>query len=165
MASYANQMMSWKSFKSIYPAGEVFEYKFDRWLDGVLLSVFDDGLKQQFDPTRGPMFPTLNLADDRLPQKEQIWGLNINGEKVAFARSFFEENPVFNTTIGGKQIVMSFDMQYETLGIFHRASSEEITEVDVYGNSSSGKLKRVASFNGVFWMVWSHFFPDTAVNK
>ncbi len=165
MQTYANQMMSWKSFKSIYPHGEVFEYKFDRWLDSLLLAVFDDGMKQQFDPASGPLFPTLSLKDERLPLKEQIWGLNINGEQVAFARSFFDKQPTYNTTVGGLPIVLSYNIEYDTLGVFQRDSDVEVTEVDIYGNSPASKLARVPSYNGVFWMVWSHFFPETRVMK
>lgn len=163
METYANQMMSWKSFKSIYPKGEVFEYKFDRWLDGALLAVFADGMKQQFDPDRGPLFPTLRLDDTRLPLKEQVWGLNINGDRVAFARSFFDKHASYNTTVGSLPIVLSYNTEFDTLGVFRRDADIEVTEVDVYGNSSGGKLARVPSYNGVFWMVWSHFFPDTRV--
>jgi hypothetical protein len=163
MQSYANQMMSWKTFKSIYPKGEVFEYKFDRWMDHMLLSVFDGGMKKQFDPERGPLFPTLRLDDARLPLKEQIWGLNINGEQVAFARSFFDKHPIYNTAVGGQPVVLSYSVKFDTLGIFQRDPDVEHTEVDVYGNSAAGKLIRTPSYNGVFWMVWSHFYPETAV--
>lgn len=163
MRTYANQMMSWKTFKSIYPEGEVFEYKFDRWIDGVLLKLFDDGMKKQFDPSQGPMFPTLRLDDTRLPLKEQIWGLNINGEQMAFSRSFFDKQPVYNATVGGQNIVLSYSAEYDTLGIFKRNSETGVRQVDVYGRTGSTKLERVPSYNGVFWMVWSHFFPDTAV--
>jgi len=163
MQTYANQMMSWKTFKAIYPQGEVFEYKFDRWLDKALLALFADGMAQQFDPEKGPLFPTLRLDDSRLPLKEQVWGLNINGEQVAFARSFFDKHPTYNTSVGGVSIVLSYNTDYDTLGIYRRKSGTEITVVDVYGNSPVGKLSRVPSYNGVFWMVWSHFFPDTRV--
>lgn len=163
MQTYANQMMSWKAFKSIYPRGEVFEYRFDRWLDDVLLAAFADGMKQQFDPDRGPMFPTLSMEDSRLPSKEQIWGLNINGEQVAFARSFFDRQPIFNTTVGGLPVVLIYNMEFDTLGVFQRDPDIEITQVDIYGNSPTGRLVRVPSHNGVFWMVWAHFFPDTKV--
>ncbi|MEH6581069.1 MAG: DUF3179 domain-containing (seleno)protein [Halioglobus sp.] len=165
MSTYANQMMSWGTFKSLYPHGEVFEYKFDRWLDGVLLSLFDDGMKKQFDPAQGPMFPTLRLDDARLPQKEQIWGLNINGEQIAFTRSFFDKQPIYNTVVGGQAVVLSYSDDYDTLGIFQRKSEAEVTKVDIYGNGPNGKLERQPSYNGVFWMVWSHFFPDTKVNQ
>ena len=163
MQTYANQMMSWKSFKAIYPNGEVFEYRFDRWLDTALLAVFDEGLKKQYDPNQGPMFPTLALADQRLPQKEHVWGLNLNGKQVAFTRTFVSRHPLHNTQVGGTPIVLRFDAELDTLGIFYRKGDSEVMEIDVYGNTPEGKLQRVPSFNGVFWMVWSHFYPNTSL--
>ena len=163
MKTYANQMMSWGSFKTLYPEGEVFVYPYDRWLDHALLAVFDDGLKQQYDPEQGPMFPTLELADDRLPQKEAIWGLDLNGEQIAFARSFFVDQPIYNMTLGNQPLVLRFDVDYETLGVFYRKTADEVQDVDIFGNTRSGRLSRVPVHNGVFWMVWSHFYPDTQV--
>ena len=165
MKTYANQMMSWGSFKALYPSGEVFLYPYDRWLDHALLAVFDSGLKQQYDPEQGPMFPTLELADNRLPQKEQIWGLDLNGEQVAFARSFFADQRVYNMTLGNLPVVLHFDDDYETLAAFYRQDEKEVLDVDVFGNTRRGRLPRVAVHNGVFWMVWSHFYPDTNVKS
>lgn len=56
MKTHANQMMTWRTFKNIYPHGEVFEYKFDRWLDHLLLSIFEDGLKNNLIPTEDHCF-------------------------------------------------------------------------------------------------------------
>ncbi len=165
MNTYANQMMIWKTFKEIYPHGEVFEYKFDRWLDNALLSIFEDGLKKQFDPNRGPLFPTLALDDDRLPTKEQIWGLSINGEQLAYARTFFEKTPIHNTRLGGQDLVVSYNAEYDVVSFFKRAKGKTHTTIDIYGYSNAEKLERLPSYNGVFWMVWSHFFPDTKVLK
>lgn len=165
MTTYANQMMSWGSFKEIYPQGEVFEYKFDRWLDHALLSVFRDGLNKQFDPASGPLFPTLALDDDRLPTKEQVWGLSINGEQLAYARAFFEKMPIHNTRLGGQDLVVSYNAEYDVVSFFKRAKGEMHTAIDIYGYSNTEKLERLPSYNGVFWMVWSHFFPDTRVLK
>lgn len=165
MKTYANQMMGWSSFKALYPSGEVFVYPYDRWLDRVLLAVFDRGLKQQYDPEQGPMFPTLALADHRLPQKEQIWGLDLNGEQAAFTRSFFTDQLVYNTTVGNLPVVLRFSDTYETLAAFYRQDAREVQEVDIFGNTGGGKLERVSTHNGVFWMVWSHFYPNTRVNR
>lgn len=165
MKTHANQMMSWSAFKEIYPQGEVFEYKFDRWLDNALLSVFEDGLKKQFDPNSGPLFPTLRLDDDRLPSKEQVWGLNINGEQLVYARSFFDKQPTHNSSLGGLDYVASYNAKHDVVSFFQRDAEIHHTDVDVYGQSSAGKLERLPSYNGVFWMVWSHFYPDSKVLK
>ena len=35
--------------------------------------------------------------------------------------------------------------------------------IDVFGNTPEGKLERLPQYPHVFWMVWSHWFPDTRV--
>ena len=37
----------------------------------------------------------------------------------------------------------------------------EVTEIDPQGNTPEGPLERAILYNGVFWMVWSHWFPET----
>ena len=58
--------------------------------------------------------------------------------------------------------------EYETLGVFSRlvdGQEIEVSEIDVYGNTADGKLNRVTQYPNVFWMVWSHWYPDTKVNS
>jgi hypothetical protein len=57
--------------------------------------------------------------------------------------------------------------EYETLGVFSQridGREIEVSDIDVYGNTGNGKLKRITQYPHVFWMVWSHWFPDTKVN-
>lgn len=113
-----------------------------------------------------PLFPTLRLDDDRLPFKEQIWGINMDGEQVAYARRFLEENPVHNTLIGGRPVAVAWFPEFETLGVFSRrveGRDIDVSEIDVYCNIPDGKLERLPQYPRVFWMVWSHWFPDTRV--
>ncbi|MFW2440778.1 MAG: DUF3179 domain-containing (seleno)protein [Arenicellales bacterium] len=114
------------------------------------------------------MFPTLRLDDDRLPAKERIWGINLDGEQVAYALSYLEKEGVHNTTIGGKPVLVAWFPEYETLGVFSRSIDglvSEFSEVDVYGNTKVGKLERLPQYPHVFWMVWSHWYPQTKVMK
>ena len=69
-------MMTWEAFQEVYPDAEVFVYPYERWMDKLLVKVFDKPMQKQFDPERGPIFPTLDLADDRLNAKEQVWGFD-----------------------------------------------------------------------------------------
>ena len=39
----------------------------------------------------------------------------------------------------------------------------EIEKIDTFGNSPQGKLERFPSYNGLMWMVWVHFYPETAL--
>ena len=55
-----------------------------------------------------------------------------------------------------------------TLGVFSRdinGRTVEISEIDVYGNTSERKLERMPQYPHVFWMVWSHWYPQTRVKS
>lgn len=74
--------------------------------------------------------------------------------------------PLINTSIGNIPIVVYYDKEFDVVNFFMRkinGQAVEITEVDVYGNSPQGKLERFPSYNGLMWMVWSHFYPETAL--
>ena len=91
--------MPWSSFKQIYPDGQVFhvvEKGLYGLIDKITYWIFVVGLEPHYEGP-DPLFPTLRLDDDRLPIKEQIWGINLGGEQVAYTRSFFEKQPVHNT--------------------------------------------------------------------
>ena len=162
----AGQRMPWESFKALYPNGKVFHIVPSGLLgllDKVTYELFVSGLKDHYYGP-DPLFPTLNLDDNRLPSKEQIWGINLGGEQVAYTRSFLEAAPVHNTVVGGQPVLVVWFPEFETLGVFSRAIGGreiEIDEIDVYGNTSEGKLERLPQYPHVFWMVWSHWFPNT----
>jgi hypothetical protein len=166
----ASTRMPWHSFKALYPDGQVFHLVTSGLLgllDKITYALFVHGLADHYTGP-DPLFPTLRLDDDRLPAKEQIWGINLGDEQVAYARSFLEETPVHNTVVGGQPLVVAWFPEFETLGVFNRrvdGRDIEVGEIDVYGNTPDAKLERLPQYPHVFWMVWSHWFPDTSVRK
>lgn len=160
--------MPWRSFKALYPDGYVFHIETSGLLgllDKITYAMFIYSLDDHYTGT-DPLFPTLRLDDDRLPAKQQIWGINLGGAQVAYARSFLEETPVHNTVIGGQPLVVAWFPEFETLGVFNRrvdGRAIEVGEIDVYGNTPDVKLERLPQYPHVFWMVWSHWFPNTSV--
>jgi hypothetical protein len=164
----SGQRMPWRSFRTLYPDGRVFHVKASGLLgllDKITYQMFVFSLEGQYTGP-DPLFPTLNLNDDRLPVKEQIWGINLGGEQVAYTRSFLEKTPLHNTTIGGQPMLIAWFPEFETLGVFSRRVADndlEVSEIDVYGNMPDGKLERLPQYPNVFWMVWSHWFPNTSV--
>lgn len=166
----AAQRMPWRSFKKLYPNGKVFrviESGPYAWLDKITYTLFVSGLEPHYNGP-DPLFPTLNLDDDRLPAKERIWGINIGNDQVAYALSFLQQQPIHNTIIGGQPVTVAWFPEYETLGAFSRIVNGnvlEVSEVDVYGNTQHGKLERIPQYPHVFWMVWSHWFPKTKVKS
>lgn len=166
LTAYPNQMMNWRTFKVLYPEGKVFRFKLDRLLDRLMVKIFENDYKQFFNVESGPIFPTLDLIDKRLPNKEKIWGIDINGEQVAFSKSFLDQNPINSLTIGGQSLLVVYHRNFHTVGVFSREINGKVIDVkkiDVYGNTRHGRLERVPYYNGIFWMVWSHFFPETGL--
>jgi hypothetical protein len=164
----AGQRMPWHSFKELYPDGRVFHIKASGLLgllDKITYQMFVFSLEDHYTGP-DPLFPTLNLDDDRLPIKEQIWGVNLGGEQVAYTRSFLEKTLLHNTMIGGEPVLVAWFPEFETVGVFSRGiegNQIEAGEIDVHGNTPYGKLERLPQFPGVFWMVWSHWFPGTSI--
>jgi hypothetical protein len=159
-------MMSWGSFKKLYPDAEVFIYEFNRPIDSILQALFEGPMERQFSEEHGPIFPTLALEDDRLPNKEQIWGLDAGDEQAGFTEAFLKENPIFEFTLGGKAYVIVYYFEFDAVSLFERSVNGrvvEIDQIDFDGQTSAGKLPKAPLHNGVFWMIWTQWFPDTKV--
>lgn len=166
LPTYPNDMMAWAVFKELHPDATVFKYEFNRTLDEILLAIFEGPMEKQFSEQHGPIFPTLDLADSRLPNKELVWGVDLGNERAAFTQSFVEANPIHQFELGGEQLVIAYDKEHGIVSVFDRTmdgEAIEIVEIDRVGNTPQGKLKKIPIHNGVFWMVWSHWFPETEV--
>jgi len=165
----AAQRMPWRSFKEIYPDGRVFhvvESGLLGLLDKITYALFVSTLEGHYEGEK-PLFPTLNMDDNRLPAKEKIWGVSINGEQVAYTRTFLAQHQLLNTVVGGEPVLVAWFPEYETLGVFSRKISDDVIEVsniDVHGVTDVGKLDRLPQYPHVFWMIWSHWYPKSGVN-
>lgn len=168
LPAYPNTMMTWKSFKQLYPEATVFIYPFNRPLDRLLSALFQGPMEKQFSEQHGPIFLTLDLTDKRLPNKAQIYGLNIDGQQMAVTKSFLQKNPIFSFKLGNDDLVMVYDKKYDTVNAFSREKDGHTIDVSTIsrtGNTPKGQLKQVPLYNGVFWMVWSHWFPNSKLYK
>ena len=77
-----------------------------------------------------------------------------------------EKNPVFPFEQGGKKLVIIYDKEFNVVRLFDRTLEGETVEpsmIDVKGTTPEGKVPQVPLHNGVFWMVWSHWYPETKV--
>ncbi len=166
LEQYPVQRMPWHSFRALYPDGLVLEYPVPNMLDKITTDLFDRELLKHYSGK--PLFPTLNLKDHRLPNAEQVVGIEAGGEYLAVTRSFLEANPVYNLELGGKNIVLAWFSEYETHGVFKgelNGKPASIKKIDPYGKTPEGKLERLNAYPGVLWMVWSHWHPDTKLLK
>lgn len=166
ITTHPNTMMSWESFKRAYPQATVFVYAHDRAIDSFLDSVFEQPMKKQFDRERGAIFPTLDMNDQRLNPKEQIWGYAGSATQLAFTRRFAQENPVYTFELDGQPLVLVYDKRVDVVNLFSRELEGQLVDVetiDFRGVTDSGRLRQIPMHNGVFWMVWSHWYPNTQV--
>ncbi|MFC1827165.1 DUF3179 domain-containing (seleno)protein [Thermodesulfobacteriota bacterium] len=165
LEQYPAQRMPWHAFKSLYPEGKVLHYIEKNLLDKITDKMFTKELIKHY--AGKPIFPTLDLKDNRLPSEELVWGLDINGKQIAVALSAFKDERVIPVELGDQHFLLAWFPEYETLGAF-RAQGEGIQQdlkIDPYGNTTSGKLERVHMYSGLLWMVWSHWYSDTKVLK
>lgn len=157
------QRMPWKSFKALYPEGQVFNYT-PNLLDRITMALFDKSLVNHYQGD--PMFPTLDLEDDRLPTGEVVWGLNINDEQLAITRAAMSQNAVRTVKVGGEDIVVAWFDDYQLMGAWYLPEGvvvNNIEEIDPYGRVGETSLQAANLYSGLFWMIWSHWFPGTEV--
>lgn len=176
MQEFPSFKMSFGDFCKAYPEGEVFVTPRPSvfpnpifWFHEIIM----DGLfylhvnKQRHNDDF--LFQTLKNfdPDKRVHRKEHVWAVSINGENVCYTQDFIKSNDGINTvTIGGREIVIAYDQQFDSIGMWYNDTSKAVTKVDFHGVSNNGLLKRVESMKaGVFYGVWYNFFPDTLVNK
>ena len=114
-----------------------------------------------------PTFPTIDNIDARLPGKTLVWGVDIGDDFVAYTEEFVrsQDTPI-NTAIGGRPVVVIYDEQYQSLGIFLNDTGHLVENIDFYGNANGQKLERVNTVKaGAYWVIWANFFPDAELNR
>ena len=163
--------MSFRGFQKAYPEGTVFLNKpvgnpLLRLLDTITDAVFSATIPQQHSEAK-PLIDNMSHFDDRLPNKTYVWGINIGDDAVCYTDDFIRENNgLINSMVGGRSIVVAYDPKYESVGAWYNDSGVPVTEIDFFGNSDQGQLKRVETLkSGMFWHVWVEFFQHTDINR
>ena len=163
--------MSFRGFQKAYPEGTVFLNKPSsnlllRLFDMAMDTAFTSGIARQHNEAK-PLMNNMTHFDDRLPNKTYVWGVNIGDDAVCYTDDFiWENNGLVNATIGGRGIVVAYDPKYESVGAWYNDSGVPVSQIDFFGNSDQGQLKRVETLkSGMFWHVWVEFFQNTYVNR
>jgi len=171
MKSWPTFRMTFGSFQRAYPEGMVYlnrpsDNLFLRLFDMLTETVFSAGIARQHNEAR-PVMDNMTRYDDRLHTKTYVWGVNIGEDAVCYTRDFLlSAGNLVHATIGGREIVIVNDPLFDSIGAWYNDTGESITEVDFFGNSNQGVLKRVESMKpGMFWHVWVEFFPHTDINR
>ena len=163
--------MTFRGFQKAYPDGTVFLNKpsanpLVRLFDMAMDTAFTSGIVRQHNEAK-PLMNNMTHYDDRLPNKTYVWGVNIGEDAVCYTDDFiWENNGLINATIGGRDIVVSYDPKYESVGVWYNESGLPVTQIDFFGKSDQGQLKRVETLkSGMFWHVWVEFFQHTDINR
>ncbi len=172
--------MPFSKFAEAYPQGEVFlndyiikEMRPSFWknpflaiYDPIIDFIFNSAVKFQAKSDK-PTFPTIKVEDSRLPNKTLVWGVHIEDDYVAYTEAFVrEQGDVINVVVGDKAIVVAYDENFQSLGIYYNPTGMEISSINFWGNTAHGQLERVESVKaGAYWMIWANFFPETDVNR
>ena len=181
MREYPTFRMPFGKFAEAYPDGEVFvnDYLVEDMRPGFWqnppLFVYDRAMELIFNGAihwqknyDSPVFPTIDHYDPRLPNKAKVWGFDINHDYVAYTEEFVRENGnLVNAKVGGQDVVIAWDEQYQSLGVWFNHTGAEIASIDFWGMADAGqRLTRVETTKaGAFWVVWANFFPTTDVNR
>ncbi|QLE87163.1 DUF3179 domain-containing protein [Shewanella sp. Scap07] len=175
MEEFPTFKMPYEKFCAAYPEGEVFvesRPSFFRNPLGFLHEVVMDGLfylhvtKQRNNEEF--LFNTCKNIDpdQRLHKKEHVWGLNVGDVYTCYNMAFLKSNSnLVNTVVGGKKLVIHYDEQFESVGVWYNPFNEQVTQIDFFGQSNLGQLERVESVKaGIFYGVWYNFYPQTTIN-
>jgi len=171
MRPWPTYRMTFRGFQKAYPEGTVFVNKPSSnpvlyLLDFVLDMVFTASIDRQHREAK-PLMDNMSRYDDRLPNKTYVWGVNIGSDATCWTDDFVvEHGNVVNATVGGRPLVVAWHPRYESLGVWYNDTDSPIIDIDFFGNTPSGQMKRVEALKpGLFWHVWAEFFPHTDINR
>ncbi|TDJ09014.1 MAG: DUF3179 domain-containing protein [Deltaproteobacteria bacterium] len=161
--SIPTTVMSYDSFKKVYPKGKIF-YNPTKFFDLPLNALIKKVAAKQLDINNPDLeFPTIEYKDKRAPSKEQIYGLMIEGQPMAFTLDYIKES--------GNQVQIVTMEKTITLKYFPKLDFVDAFLGPVDGVTPDGKLPlgftavRYPMYSKVLWIIWAHFHPATMLNQ
>ena len=125
--------------------------------------------------------------DNRLPRKDLVLGVTLDGAAKAYPFQTMVNQPVINDFWAGKEVLVVFEQISETGAVFERtlegrslsfqhlpgdpflmldletgSTWQALTGRAIDGPLAGETLARLTS-NYSFWFAWSDFYPDTEV--
>lgn len=98
--------------------------------------------------TPGTFFP-VDKKDSRLPEKEFVLGIVVNGKAKAYWPAAVKKAGTFEDSFAGKTIVAKYEPDIDAVRLFEK---------------KNGALERINPF-GAFWFSWVAAHPDTELLK
>ncbi len=173
MQQWPTFRMTFRGFQKAYPEGRVFLNKIPSFWKNPLLFVLDHFVEVVFlwgtvphHTNESLMFDTMDVVDDRLLMKDLVWGFNVGNDSVAYTEEYVRDHdgPV-NTTVGGRDIVVAWDDEYESLGIYYNDTGKPVSSINFWGDTDGKRLERVETVKAAaYWCVWVNYFPETDLN-
>lgn len=177
MKEWPTIRMPFGSFKQLYPDGKVFINEIASFGENPVLAVWDRlvrhvmmlwGVGLNWIDNEKPAFPTIDYKDKRLPMKELVYAISINDDHVVYSKDFvIEQGNTINVVIGGEEVVVDYDEEFDSLTAFFNDTNAQVRDVDIFGYIEDGtQLSRVNTLKSkLFWFIFVEFFPDTDVNR
>jgi hypothetical protein len=177
MKEWPTVRMPFRAFRHLYPDGMVFINEIPGFTENPVLALWDRlvrngmmlwGVGLNWIDNDKPAFPTIDFKDTRLPMKELVYTISVNGEHVAYSIGFIkQQGNIINTTIGGSPIVINYDSRMDVVTAFFKSNEAPVTKIDVFGKIPGGEmLGRVNTLKSkLFWFVFVEYYPDTDVNR
>ena len=178
---YAEGMQEWptfrmpfKAFARAFPEGKVFLNKIPKFSKHPILFLLDHFVEIVFlwatvshDRTHAILCDTIEHEDDRLHRKEYVWGFNVGRDSVAYTLDAIrEQNDLINVKVGDRDVVVAYDPEFESVGVYYNDSGAPVSEINFWGESDRGKLSRVETVKAAsYWFVWVNYFPETDLNR
>ena len=177
MKEWPTVRMPFRAFSHLYPNGMVFINEIPDFTENPVLALWDRlvrngmmlwGVGLNWIENDKPAFPTIEFKDTRLPMKELVYAISVNGEHVAYSLGFIkQQGNIINTLIGGAPVVINYDSQLDIVTAFFRNDEAPVKQIDVFGKIPGGEqLERVNTLKSkLFWFVFVEFYPGTDVNR
>lgn len=188
LAALPAMLTTWQAWKALHPQTTVLHVAEgglrDRMLSWMLSWMIP---LPRLARGKKPWHPLKGALDTRLPAMALVFGVEIRGERKAYPVSVLRSGGVVNDTVGGVPIVVLYDPELDTGGIFTRhvdgqvlsfeayperrdgivtVDAETASQWDAMGTARAGtlagtELVPVPHFGKVFWFSWSGFRPGT----
>jgi hypothetical protein len=160
----ASTVMPYSSFKKLYPEGKVYHYTHKNAFDKLVYLMLDHAIYRkggQYDKSTEPLsFPSIKYEDSRLHPKEQVYGINIDGESVAYTLSYLVKNGgTVTEKIGDKDITVKYFEEFDFVNIY----PGRVIDISPNGFVQDRYFEPLPHHNRILWKVWANFFRDTDV--
>lgn len=139
----ASDQIRFGEWKKLHPNGEVLSR------DTGATRFYGQDPYGDYYTTPGTFFP-VDKKDSRLPEKEFVLGVVVNGKAKAYWPAAVKKVGTVEDKFEGKIIVAKYE--------------EDIDAVRLFEKKSDGTLERINPF-GTFWFSWVAAHPDTELYK